>query len=414
MQVRLLFILTILSLGAVHVSAQFPFKLEPSVDVWVSHAPTAVIAEGKVLIVYELQLVSGEWQPLEIRKLKVSSESGEALATFEGASLEAITTRPGFPLKEDVGYYKGIQEKYPHRTFPPFPPPVDHLLSIGPGEQAVFFVWIERDARLPIPVTLRHEWTFANFHAQVPGPSILESDPVNLDRKPVVELAPPVKPGRWFVSAGPADLSHHRRAQIEARGHMRNAQRFAIDLVKVDEGNRMTRTTTALQASDYFGFGEDVLAVAEGTVVEVLDGRPARENLPDQMAEHSVLTREEVAGNQVSLRLGDGHYALYGHLQPGTIQVKVGERVHVGQVLARIGNSGTAIGPHLHFQLSTEPGLRGEGLPFTFGIFESAPLGKPVVRREHEIPRSRRVVVFPPSESDGKRSHEGDATPSRN
>jgi len=396
-EIKLFLAVVISSLASGPLFAQFPYRFEPSVDVWNFHPPCPVQAEGKVLLVYELQLVSGEWQPLDVQRLRVLTESGEELATFEGAVLEGIAARPGFPSKEDFPIYKEIHDKYPDRNFPPIPPPVEQLLSIAPAQHAVFFLWIERDARLPIPKYLRHEWTFARMHAQVAGPSTLESDQVSLSPSCAVELAPPVESGRWFVSAGPADQSHHRRAQMESRGHMGNAQRFAIDLVKIDGKDLPFANAHPTRASDYFVFGEDVLAVADATVVEVLDGLPGREDLSeDPMAGHTVLTLDEMAGNQVSLDLGGGRFALYAHLQPGSIRVKVGQRVHVGEALGKVGNSGTAMGPHIHFQVSTQPGLRGEGLPFTFRSFESAPMGKPLVHREHEIPLSRRVVVFLP------------------
>src|SRR5262249_31379505 len=80
-----------------------------------------------------------------------------------------------------------------------------------------------------------------------------------------------------------------------------------------------------------------------------------------------LLSDSSIAGNWIALQLDDGRYALYAHLQPGTIRVEPSQRVHRGDVLASLGNSGNSVGPHLHFQLSTEPAFNiGEGLPFTF------------------------------------------------
>ena len=39
-----------------------------------------------------------------------------------------------------------------------------------------------------------------------------------------------------------------------------------------------------------------------------------------------------------------------GHLQKGSIQVKVGEIVKEGQPIAKVGNSGWTIQPHIHVQ----------------------------------------------------------------
>jgi murein DD-endopeptidase MepM/ murein hydrolase activator NlpD len=39
------------------------------------------------------------------------------------------------------------------------------------------------------------------------------------------------------------------------------------------------------------------------------------------------------------------------HLHKGTIKVKVGDKVKMGDVLAKSGNSGESTGPHLHFEI---------------------------------------------------------------
>jgi len=46
---------------------------------------------------------------------------------------------------------------------------------------------------------------------------------------------------------------------------------------------------------------------------------------------------------------------------PGSVQVKVGDKVELGQQLGRVGNSGRSTGPHIHFQVSTSD-LNGRGI----------------------------------------------------
>jgi murein DD-endopeptidase MepM/ murein hydrolase activator NlpD len=55
---------------------------------------------------------------------------------------------------------------------------------------------------------------------------------------------------------------------------------------------------------------------------------------------------------------------------PGSVRVRVGQRVTIGQTLGLLGSSGNSNAPHLHFQLMDGPTpLGAEGLPFRFSAF---------------------------------------------
>jgi murein DD-endopeptidase MepM/ murein hydrolase activator NlpD len=85
-----------------------------------------------------------------------------------------------------------------------------------------------------------------------------------------------------------------------------------------------------------------VLAPAAGTVTFVLDGRP---DLPIGSTDSRCQS-----GNNIVIDIGGGRYLLMGHLSPGSIQVKVGDQVKLGQPIAKVGNSGNTSEPHLHIQ----------------------------------------------------------------
>jgi len=53
-------------------------------------------------------------------------------------------------------------------------------------------------------------------------------------------------------------------------------------------------------------------------------------------------------GKTVSIRHSDQHVSLYGHLN--SMSVKVGQRIPAGKVIGRVGSTGMATGPHLHFE----------------------------------------------------------------
>jgi murein DD-endopeptidase MepM/ murein hydrolase activator NlpD len=76
-------------------------------------------------------------------------------------------------------------------------------------------------------------------------------------------------------------------------------------------------------------------------------------------------------GNQVVVRLDDGHYAQYGHLSQ--LSVTAGQIVTAGRQIGLSGATGNVTGPHLHFEIRTTPDygsdidpvayLRAHGVP---------------------------------------------------
>ncbi|MGW3075262.1 M23 family metallopeptidase [Kitasatospora sp. NPDC001132] len=54
-------------------------------------------------------------------------------------------------------------------------------------------------------------------------------------------------------------------------------------------------------------------------------------------------------GNEVEIKLADGHYAEYAHLS--SIGVRIGQAVTVGQQIGLSGATGNVTGPHLHFEV---------------------------------------------------------------
>jgi murein DD-endopeptidase MepM/ murein hydrolase activator NlpD len=146
-------------------------------------------------------------------------------------------------------------------------------------------------------------------------------------------------------------------------GHYLNAnQRFAVDFVineEVAPGKWKSHRNGGRQNTDYFSYGLDVLAPADGVVVQVVDGVP--DNPPGQTDVYYRL------GNSVVLSFENGEYAYLSHLMMGSLRVRAGDRVRRGQTLAKCGNSGNSTGPHLHFQLTDGPNISHAGsLPAYF------------------------------------------------
>ena len=111
-------------------------------------------------------------------------------------------------------------------------------------------------------------------------------------------------------------------------------------------------------------------------------------------AEALKLTLETIVGNFVVLDLGHGQFAYYAHLQPGSLRVKVGQRVKRGAVIALVGNSGSSFEPHLHFEVTTSPmAMRGEGVPYVIDDFTVMSAGKRSPRHR-ELPIAGSLIEF--------------------
>jgi murein DD-endopeptidase MepM/ murein hydrolase activator NlpD len=169
------------------------------------------------------------------------------------------------------------------------------------------------------------------------------------------------------------------------------SRRYAFDWVQVQNGEMHAGDESS--NTSYFGYGEALVAVADGVVVSVMDEVP--ENLPGR-APALPITLANTTGNKVVLDIGEGHYAHYMHLKDGSLRVKAGDRVRRGQALGVIGNSGDSFLPHLHFEVTTSPAaLAGEGVPYVFESFQViSEEGGASVTHSTELPLEKMLVNF--------------------
>jgi murein DD-endopeptidase MepM/ murein hydrolase activator NlpD len=180
------------------------------------------------------------------------------------------------------------------------------------------------------------------------------------------------------------------------------AQRFAIDFVQLNPDGR-SFTGDQKDNKNYRCYGAEALAVADGVVVATKDGIP--ENIPGATSRAVPITLETVGGNHIILDLGNGHFAFYAHLQPGSLRVKTGDKVRRGQVIGLVGNSGNSTEPHLHFHIAdANSPLGSEGLPYALPAFEVQGKGwgwkptspvTPTEKRQNEMPVELEVIRFP-------------------
>ncbi|MGW6295158.1 peptidoglycan DD-metalloendopeptidase family protein [Streptomyces sp. NPDC055058] len=69
-------------------------------------------------------------------------------------------------------------------------------------------------------------------------------------------------------------------------------------------------------------------------------------------------------GNEVVIKLNDGHYAQYAHLS--SLSVSAGQAVSAGQQVGLSGSTGNSTGPHLHFEIRTSPNYGADVDPVSY------------------------------------------------
>jgi hypothetical protein len=156
------------------------------------------------------------------------------------------------------------------------------------------------------------------------------------------------------------------------------SQQFSWDLIGLGKNLEVKRPNAAGNEA-WVTYGRELVAPGDGIVVY------ARNDVPDMMPPRDYLKLAEpqyaIGGNSVLIDHGNGEVSCLFHMQQGSVRVKRGERVRQGQVVGRIGSSGSPGAPHVHYQLQAGADLFGaDGLPVQFTNVERIGwLGGPAV-----------------------------------
>jgi murein DD-endopeptidase MepM/ murein hydrolase activator NlpD len=110
--------------------------------------------------------------------------------------------------------------------------------------------------------------------------------------------------------------------------------------------------------------GTPIYAAREGTVINV------RHDFFRGAADPVLLDQ----ANVVEILHDDGTIGVYAHLHWESIRVQPGQSVHRGQYIADSGNTGATTGPHLHFAVIRNAGMRAESVPVQFAGSGGAPI----------------------------------------
>lgn len=319
---------------------ELPVAVTPILASVVS-APVPVPAtDGKTHLAYELQLTNVMQDEVTLTSVAVRA-GDKTLLRLSG---------------DQLGYWTRIIGTQTPTT------------KLGAGQAANVWLDVIVDDPSAVPTDLVHE---VGISVRKPMPPLVPATmeevvaPVAVAaRKPVV-ISPPLDGPDWLDGNSCCDMTAHRMALNALSGQLWAAERFAIDYVQLSpDGTIFTGDRSKPESYPYFG--ADIHAVADGPVVEVMEG------LPEQVAGRTPtgLPLEQYGGNHIVQDIGDGNYAFYAHLKTGSVKVKVGDRLTTGQVIASLGNTGNSDAPHLHFHvMSTPDPLRSDGLPFLLKAF---------------------------------------------
>lgn len=343
--------------GAVAGSGGFKGGYDPSTKftqltaMFLTTPAPVEMTDGKVHLTYELVLTNAAPIPFQVDKIELHDAATSALVPNTTGRVD-ITPLAGGTEAE------GTTDPGAGNT----------SATIPPGTTYVGWVDVVFPQRSAVPTTIEHVVTGAVLPPNGPPvPAELRIGRTDTATDGPVVLGAPVPPGIWYMSEGCcADDTHHRRGLGPINGELSVPQRFAIDFYKLDEQHR-TWVGDPSKLESFLTYRVPILSAAAGTVVAALDGFANTTALPNPPKPPPI---NETVGNHVIVKVAEGVYVLYAHMDPGSVAVRVGDQVTRGQQLGLIGSSGNSTTPHLHFQILTLPTyFPADSKPFAFDSF---------------------------------------------
>jgi murein DD-endopeptidase len=371
-------IVSLFLLLTVFVSVRAQQKARP-IESRIPYLPEIIKVNGVPTIYYELILSNTSAERINLKGLKVlQAKDSNVLLIFNS---EELIKRSDLP--EALPSVRNI--------------------SLAPGDSCLLYIELnvkQSHEALQILHQLKFEYQ------DEPGVEISYFLPLFMVAKSnaITTIGAPLKGGNWTAIYDPAWKRGHRRVIYSNQNKKYIPGRFAIDFVRLsDKGQYFEENEDSIK--NWFGYGNDILAVADGIVSSV------KEDVMESatLSGHVDPTAEQAAGNYVSIRIGKDKFAFYEHLKSGSIRVKPRQSVKKGDVIAALGFTGQSTGPHLHFHIADKDApLYAEGIPFVFENFmtlgsypDFATFGKTIwektgsnTRNQSERPLPNAVISF--------------------
>jgi hypothetical protein len=319
--------------------------------------------DGKDHVEYELLVVNVFSEPVTLSSVIVLDPAGKELMRIEGGTLAAATqtlfaktATPVVPASAAVSV--DVDLMLPPDTAPQR---VTHRIAYT----------LKADSELALMV----------------GSLEVDAPEVAINRRPAIVIRPPLQGNGWLATSACCKPNVHRDERIAIDGvRIETGETFAVDWAKVKKDRLFDGDGKRVE--QYYGFGEDVLAVADGTVVSIHDGMPDQTPFVFMVPK----SKSDYGGNNVILEIAPNVFAWYAHLSQGSITVKVGDAVKAGTPIAKLGNTGPSEGPHLHLGLIDKPDpIAGRSLPFVFDSFTV------VGAIDFDASKGDRLVILPNS-----------------
>lgn len=99
---------------------------------------------------------------------------------------------------------------------------------------------------------------------------------------------------------------------------------------------------------NYYCYGKDILAPADGVVVSIKSNFPDSRIMDDGQPDSDI---SDMAGNRIVIKHSSKEYSTICHLMPKGVVVRKGQIVRRGDAIAKCGNSRNTTKPHIHFQV---------------------------------------------------------------
>lgn len=156
--------------------------------------------------------------------------------------------------------------------------------------------------------------------------------------------------GRWSVWQG-----------FDGKWTHQGAWKYAYDFVIKRDGQTYENNGSVLE--DYFSYKKPVFSPCRGRVVSLvstIDDNPPK-----------TVDKNNNWGNHVIIDTQLGYWLELSHFAKGSIKVKVGQWVEIGELLGLCGNSGYSPEPHIHIQVQQTDKIAAKTLPFVFQNYKT-------------------------------------------